>query len=97
MRVAPHVASAALRLLDAPLTQLLAEHGVTLDESSIADAGFLGAFVERGDGSRVLSMPSGRPMFERDTAARMLLAEALGLDAPPLPAPIEVTVLPPSA
>jgi hypothetical protein len=28
---------------------------------------------------RVLSMPAGRSAFERDTAARTLLAEALGL------------------
>ncbi|MFA0844383.1 hypothetical protein [Streptomyces rochei] len=61
-----------------------------LDDSPIADAGFLGAFVERGDGSRVLSMPPGRSEFERDTAARMLLAEGLGLDGPPLPALLTV-------
>lgn len=85
------------RLLDAPLGELLAEFGIQLDDSEITDPTFFGAFVERPDGSRLLSMPVGRSEFERDTAARMLLAEALGLDAPPLPAPIEVTVLPPSA
>lgn len=66
-------------LLDTPLPQLLAEFGVELVDSSITDRTFFGAFVERRDGSRVLSMPPGRSVFERDTAARMLLAEGLGL------------------
>jgi hypothetical protein len=35
-------------------------------------------------------MPPGRPAFERDTAARMLLAQGLGLEAPPVPAALEV-------
>lgn len=30
-------------------------------------------------------MPVGGSSFERDMAARMLLAEGLGLEAPPLP------------
>ena len=77
-------------LLDAPLPRLLAELDVELVESSITDAGFFGALVERRDGTRVLSMPTGRSAFERDTAARMLLAEGLGLEAPPVPAPLEV-------
>jgi hypothetical protein len=77
-------------LLDAPLPQLLNALDVELVDSSITDVGFFGALVERRDGSRVLSMPAGRSPFERDTAARMLLAEGLGLDAPPVPAPLEV-------
>jgi hypothetical protein len=80
----------AVDLLDAPLPQLLAELDVELVDSSIADAGFFGALVECRDGSRVLSMPVGRSAFERDTAARMLLAEGLGLEAPPVPAPLAV-------
>lgn len=52
---------------------------------------FFGAYVERRDGSRILSMPVGRSAFERDTAARMLLTEGLGLDALPLPAPLAVS------
>ncbi|CAL9664557.1 hypothetical protein SUDANB1_07143 [Streptomyces sp. enrichment culture] len=79
------------RLLDAPLPHLLAEFDVELIDSKITDATFFGAFVEAPDGSRVLSMPPGRSAFERDTAARMLLAERFGLDAPPVPAPLEVT------
>lgn len=78
-------------LLDAPLPQLLAEHRVEIVDSSITDAGFFGAYVELRDGSRLLSMPIGRSAFERDTAARMLLAEALNLDAPPLPEPFSVS------
>lgn len=78
------------RLLHDPLPQLLAELGVRLEDSSITKAGFFGAFVHPQDGGRVLSMPSGRSAFERDTVARMLLAEAFGLDAPPLPWPLEV-------
>ncbi|KOG33311.1 hypothetical protein [Streptomyces resistomycificus] len=78
-------------LLDAPLPQLLAELDVELVDSSITDRTFFGAFVEHRSGRRILSMPPGRSVFERDTAARMLLAEGLELDAPPLPAPFEVT------
>lgn len=78
-------------LLDAPLAQLLAELRVEIVDSSITDPTFFGALVERRDGSRVLSMPAGRSAFEHDTAARMLLAEGLGLDAPPVLAPLEVS------
>ena len=78
-------------LMDAPLSQLLAECRVELVDSNIMDATFFGAYVERRDGSRILSMPTGRSAFERDTAARMLLAEGLGLGAPPVPAPLEVS------
>lgn len=78
-------------LLETPLPQLLAEFGVELADSSITDPSFFGALVERRDGSRVLSMPVGRSEFERDTTARMLLAEGLGLDAPPVPVPLAVS------
>lgn len=78
-------------LLDTPLPQLLAAFDVELVESSITDATFFGALVERRDGGRILSMPAGRSAFERDTAARMLLAEGLGLDAPPVPLPLAVS------
>jgi hypothetical protein len=80
----------AVDLLDAPLPRLLAELDVELTDSSITDPSFFGALVERRDGTRVLSMPVGRSAFERDTAARMLLAEGLGLEAPPVPAPLAV-------
>lgn len=80
-----------LDVLDAPLSQLLAECRTEIVDSSITDATFFGAYVERRDGTRILSMPTGRSAFERDTAARMLLAEGLGLDAPPLPEPFAVS------
>lgn len=78
-------------LLDTPLPQLLTELGVELVDSSLTDPSFVGALVERRDGTRVLSMPPGRSALERDTAARMLLAEGLGLAASPVPAPLEVS------
>lgn len=78
-------------LLDTPLPQLLAEFGVKLVDSKITDRTFFGAFVERRDGDRVLSMPVGRSVLERDTVARMLLADAFGLDGPPVPAALEMT------
>jgi hypothetical protein len=78
-------------LLDTPLPRLLAELGVELVTSAITDRSFVGAFVEHRDGSRVLSMPPGRSWLEHDTAARMLLAEGLGLNAPPVPAPLKVS------
>lgn len=86
----PQRKAPAVDLLDAPLPQLLAEFRVELVESSITDATFFGAYVERRDGTRILSMPAGRREFERDTTARMLLAEGLGLDAPPVPEPFAV-------
>ena len=79
------------KLLECPLPQLLAVFGVELMDSSITDPSFFGALVELRDGTRVLSMPTGRTDFERDTAARMLLAEGFDLDAPPVPAPLEVS------
>ena len=82
---------APIDLLDTPLPDLLNAFDIALVDSSITDAGFFGALVERRDGSRILSMPTGRSAFERDTAARMLLAEGLGLDAPPVPEQFEVS------
>lgn len=86
----PQQKTPTVDVLDAPLPDLLNAFAVELVDSSISDAGFFGALVERRDGSRLLSMPVGRSAFERDTAARMLLAEGLGLDAPPVPAQLEV-------
>ncbi|MFS4103812.1 hypothetical protein [Streptomyces sp. PD-S100-1] len=77
--------------MDTPLPQLLTELDVLLVESTITEPGFLGAYIEHHGGERVLSMPPGRSRFERDTAARMLLAEGLGLGAPPVPAELRVT------
>jgi hypothetical protein len=91
LRLAPQYNITPLDLLGTPLPRLLADLGVTLVDSGITDPGFFGAFVEPREGGRFLSMPPGRPEFERDTVARMLLAEAFDLAAPPLPWPLEVT------
>lgn len=80
------------RLLDAPLSELLAETSVLLVDSSITDREFFGAVVQRKDGQLVLSMPVGRSEFERDTTARMLLGEALGIRVAPIPAPLRMEV-----
>ena len=79
VRPLPPTGTTAALLSDTPLPQLLAELGVELRESSITDPTFFGVFLERGDGTRVLRMPVGRSAFEHDTAARMLLADGLGL------------------
>lgn len=79
-------------LLGTPLLELLDHFDVEVVEIPRPDLGFLGAFVEyTATGHRRLVMPEGQSPFERDTAARMLLAAGLGLDAPPLPPGLEVT------
>ncbi|MES9619742.1 hypothetical protein ACPCBX_13565 [Streptomyces tuirus] len=76
------------RLMDTPLPVLINELGVTLFDSSITDAEFFGAVVERKTGELILSMPTGRSELEHDTVARYLLAQALGVPVPTMPAPI---------
>lgn len=78
-------------LMDAPLPVLMNELGVTLFDSSITDAEFFGAVVERKTGELILTMPSGRSELEHDTVARYLLAQALGVPVPPMSAPIVTT------
>ncbi|MFF9285233.1 hypothetical protein [Streptomyces griseosporeus] len=80
-------------LMDTPLPVLLNELGVTLFDSDIADREFFGAVVERKTGELILSMPRGRSELEHDTVARYLLAQVLGVDVPPMPAPIVTTEL----
>lgn len=73
-------------LFDVPLPRLLAEHNVELVESSeIDDRRVTGYLVIRQDGHRVLAMPTGRSAIERDTAARVILAEAFDWPRPALP------------
>jgi hypothetical protein len=74
-------------LLDTPLPDLLAETGVELFDSSIADAEFFGAVVQHKSGDIVLAMPAGRSELEHDTVARYLLAQVFDVDLPKLPAP----------
>ncbi|MFE2486007.1 hypothetical protein ACFXGR_22455 [Streptomyces mirabilis] len=89
---APASSVTPTRLLDAPLPQLLDELDVLLVDSSITDRGFFGAVVERRDGQLILAMPAGRSTFERDTVARMLLGEALGVGSAPVPEPLRMEV-----
>jgi hypothetical protein len=81
----------SVSLFDVPLLQLLAEFGVELAETSaVPDRTFTGLLELDGDGG-VLRMPSGRPDWERDIAARVILAEAFDLPRPALPAPLAVS------
>jgi hypothetical protein len=80
-------------LLDAPLPDLLAETGVELFESSIADAEFFGAVVQRKSGEIILSMPAGRSELEHDTMARYLIAQVFDVSLPQLPPPFTTTEL----
>jgi hypothetical protein len=75
-------------LMDAPLPVLINELGVTLIDSNITDAEFFGAVVQRKTGELVLTMPRDRSELEHDTVARYLLAQALGVPVPSMPAPI---------
>jgi hypothetical protein len=81
------------RLLDAPLPDLLIETGVELFESSIADAEFFGAVVQRKSGEIVLSMPAGRSELEHDTVTRYLLAQVFDVDLPKLSAPFATVTI----
>lgn len=78
-------------LLDTPLPDLLDEAGVELFDSSITDAAFCGAVVQRKSGEVILTMPAGRSELERDTVARYLIAQAFDVDMGELPPPFAVT------
>ncbi|MEU9068303.1 hypothetical protein AB0D60_15605 [Streptomyces sp. NPDC048306] len=84
----------ASHLMDAPLPVLINELGVTLIDAGIDDAGFFGAVVQVKTGELLLSLPAGRTEFEHDTMARYLLAQVLGVDVAPLPAPLTTTEIP---
>ncbi|WP_405671521.1 hypothetical protein OG848_08335 [Streptomyces canus] len=75
-------------LMDTPLPVLINELGVTLIDSSITDVTFFGAVVQRKTGELLLTMPRDRSELEHDTVARYLLAQAFGVDVPPMPAPL---------
>jgi len=79
------------RLLDAPLPDLLAEFDVEIVPSSITDAGFFGAVVQRKSGETYLAMPSGRSELEHDTIARYLIGQAFGVGLTQLPEPLVAT------
>jgi len=81
------------RLLNAPLDDLLLELDVKLHLSQITDSGFIGALVQLPDGTLVLSMPPGRPRLERDTVARAMLGQVIGVPLGPLPELYQLTEL----
>ncbi|MFJ5644084.1 hypothetical protein [Streptomyces sp. NPDC093223] len=89
MSVAPSLSPA--QVLDAPLGDLLTTVGVEIVDSSITDAEFLGAVVQRKSGEIYLTMPTGRSELEHDTMARYLLAQVFDVDLPKLPAPFVTT------
>ncbi|MEV6835520.1 hypothetical protein AB0N17_13550 [Streptomyces sp. NPDC051133] len=80
-------------LMDTPLPVLVNELGVTLIDSEITDREFFGAVVQRKTGELLLTMPRDRSELEHDTVARYLLAQALGVDVPPMSAPLTTTRL----
>jgi hypothetical protein len=74
-------------LFDTPLPRLLADFNVVLRETSaVPDRAFTGLLELDGAGGGVLKMPSGRPGWEREIAARVILAEAFDLPWPAMPA-----------
>jgi hypothetical protein len=79
------------RILDAPLDDLLAETGVEVVDSSIADREFFGAVVQHKNGDVLLAMPTGRSELEHDTVARYLLAQIFDVNLPKLPEPFVTT------
>jgi hypothetical protein len=76
------------RLLDAPLTELIAETDVELMASSITDENFFGAAVVR-KGRITVMLRAGLSDFEHDVIVRYLIGQALRMDLTPLPAPFE--------
>ncbi|MFJ2708868.1 hypothetical protein ACIO3R_37560 [Streptomyces sp. NPDC087428] len=80
-------------LFTTPLDQLLAQLNAEIDDADITAPTFYGAVVARPGHPILLLMAPGRPAFERDTIARKLLADAIGLNLSPLPAPFETLVL----
>ncbi|MEU3982538.1 hypothetical protein AB0F77_20990 [Streptomyces sp. NPDC026672] len=82
-------------LMDTPLPVLINELGVTLTDSPITDQAFFGAvIVQRKTGELRLTMPTGRSELEHDTVARYLLAQALEVPVPGMPAPFVTTRIP---
>lgn len=77
------------RLFSVPLPELLAESNAEIVDSSITDAEFFGAAVQRrGEPIRLL-LPTGRSARERDTMIRMLVGRLVGADLKTLPASLE--------
>lgn len=98
MRLAPHpdplnAVPTPDRILNAPLPQLLAAHGVDVTVLE-ADPGFTGGTYVRDDGSLLFARPAGQPNDEWELMARAMLGAALRVPLPPLPAPYQLTEVP---
>lgn len=78
-------------VVSAPLPELLDAIDGEIFESEISDPEFFGGLVQRRDGHVLLSLPAGRPAFERDCTARFLIAKYLRLDTDGFPASLEAT------
>ncbi|MEF9521324.1 MULTISPECIES: hypothetical protein [Streptomyces] len=89
---APQVHSSALRLLNAPLGDLLAEYDVDVVVLE-ADPGFTGGTYVREDGSLLFARPAGQLGDEWELMARAMLGAALRVPMPPLPEPYQLTEL----
>ena len=78
-------------LMDTPLSQLVDELHVILEDSDLDMPGFTGYVYSTRD-EVVVALPTHRPAFERDCMARYLIASAFRVDGmPPLPEPYQVT------
>ncbi|WP_190012390.1 hypothetical protein, partial [Streptomyces candidus] len=71
------------RLFSAPLSELLEELDVESFRTSISDAGFFGALIERKDGRLILALPQARDARTEDTVARALLGQVLQVPMSP--------------
>ncbi|MFF9688952.1 hypothetical protein [Streptomyces sp. NPDC014623] len=80
-------------LFSTPLDQLFTQLNAEITVSSITDPNFFGAVVARPGHPILVLLPAGRDDFERDTVARKLLADAIGLDLAPLPGSLETLVM----
>lgn len=80
-------------LFTTPLDQLLTQLGAEIDDASITDPNFYGVVIARPGHPLLILLPTGRDEFERDTVARKLLADAIGLSLPPLPDSLKALVL----
>ncbi|MET8481307.1 hypothetical protein ABZV68_29630 [Streptomyces clavifer] len=80
-------------LFHTPLVELLTQLNAEIGDASITDPNFYGVVVIRAGHPILLLMPVGRTEFERDTVARKLLGDAIGLDLPPLPGSLEELVM----
>ncbi|MFE7727440.1 hypothetical protein ACFU5D_16795 [Streptomyces anthocyanicus] len=80
------------RLMNAPLPQLLDEHGVDVTVLE-AGPGFTGGTYVRDDGSLLFARPAGQRDDEWELMARAMLGAALRVPMPPLPEPYQLTEL----